>query len=271
MSEWNAMTHAAKDNLLRAVRREAEDFFALASQSGAWEATTACTGWQVRDVVGHLVDTTEGYFTAFDAARSGREVPAAYGLPGMAARVDQQARAYRSVPQTELLDRLRTDFAKMQEMFEALTPDDWGGLAVPHFYMGPLPAFFYPVFQLMDYAVHSWDIRQGTGRAHGLSGDAADLLVPFMFILWQSTVRVESALPVSLGIRVTSGRSAGDWRVAVGPDGMSYEAGSVDDLDSAIEFDPGSFVLTTFGRSNAGTIRGDVARATEFLNFFFRI
>jgi hypothetical protein len=33
----------------------------------------------------------------------------------------------------------------------------------------------------MDYAVHSWDIRQGSGRAQGLSGDAADLLVPFMF------------------------------------------------------------------------------------------
>ena len=31
--------------------------------------------------------------------------------------------------------------------------------------MGPLPAFFYPAFQLMDYGVHSWDIRQGTGRA----------------------------------------------------------------------------------------------------------
>ena len=58
---------------------------------------------------------------------------------------------------------------------------------VPHFYMGPLPAFFYPAFQLMDYGVHSWDIRQGTGRAHGLSGEAADLLTPFMFVLWQYT------------------------------------------------------------------------------------
>ena len=58
---------------------------------------------------------------------------------------------------------------------------------VPHYYMGPLPAFFYPAFQLMDYGVHSWDIRQGTGRAHGLAGEAADLLTPFMFVLWKST------------------------------------------------------------------------------------
>jgi hypothetical protein len=30
---------------------------------------------------------------------------------------------------------------------------------------------------------------EGIGRAHALSADAADLLVPFMFIIWQSTIR----------------------------------------------------------------------------------
>ena len=33
----------------------------------------------------------------------------------------------------------------------------------------------------------------------------------------------------------------------------------------------GSFVLTTFGRSNAGTIRGDRSVADRYLNLFFRI
>ena len=56
------------------------------------------------------------------------------------------------------------------EICEALGRDEWGALLVPHNYMGPLPAFFYPVFQLVDYGVHGWDIRQGTGRAHGLVG-----------------------------------------------------------------------------------------------------
>ena len=30
----------------------------------------------------------------------------------------------------------------MMDIFEALTPEDWTGLMVPHFYMGPVPAFF---------------------------------------------------------------------------------------------------------------------------------
>jgi uncharacterized protein (TIGR03083 family) len=272
MSEWNAMTYDAKDNLLRVVRREAEGMFALAEPSEAWERETACTGWQVRDVVAHLVDTTEAYFEAFDAARSKSDVPPPYGLPGMATRANERAQSFRDVPQEELLDRARTDFDKMMGMFEALGPDEWGGLTVPHFYMGPLPAFFYPVFQLMDYGVHSWDIRQGSGKAHGLAGDTADLLVPFMFILWQATTRVESGSePMGIGIRIVSGENAGDYRVQVDAEGLAYEQAHVGALPAAVEFDPGSFVLTTFGRSNSGTIRGDVPMATRYLNTFFRI
>ena len=37
--------------------------FALAEQPGAWDAPTACESWRVKDVIGHLVDTTEGYFS----------------------------------------------------------------------------------------------------------------------------------------------------------------------------------------------------------------
>jgi uncharacterized protein (TIGR03083 family) len=272
MTEWDATTYAAKDNLLRVVRTEAERFFALAEPAPAWEAPTACPGWQVRDLVGHLIDVTESYFVGFDAARGGGQVPDALGVRVMRERLDAGAREHRSLGQDEALARLRMDFDKVMEMFDALGPDDWGGLIVPHKYMGPLPAFFYPVFHLMDYAVHSWDIRQGTGRAHGLSADAADLLVPFMFILWQATTDVPAdAAACEIGVRVCAGHNAGSWRVGVGPSGMSYEAGDVDDLPATLDFDPGSFVLTAFGRSNAGTIGGDMAAADRYLNLFFRI
>jgi len=271
VTEWNAMAYEGKDNLLRVVRREAERFFALAGEPGAWEASTACPEWEVRDIVGHLIDVTESYFVGFDAARGGPTAPDALGVRVMQQRLDEGAKGHRALSQTEAIDRLRADFTKLMDMCDALGPDEWGGLTVPHKYMGPLPAFFYPTFQLMDYGVHSWDIRQGTGRAHGLHADAADLLVPFMFILWQATADVPAdAEPCEVGIRV-SGRNAGEWRVTAGPEGIAYEASAVDDLPAVIEFDPGSFVLTAFGRSNSGTICGDVAAADRYLNLFFRI
>ena len=102
------------------------------------------------------------------------------------------------------------------------------------------------------------------------SGDAADLLVPFMFVLWKYTVAPSEPQPCELGIRITSGPNAGDTRVTVGPGGMDYAPGDVSDV-TVIEFDPGSFVLTAFGRSNAGSIRGDREVADRYLNLFFRI
>ncbi|NUR09109.1 MAG: maleylpyruvate isomerase family mycothiol-dependent enzyme [Nocardioidaceae bacterium] len=264
------MSFEGKDTILSVVRREAEQLFALADSDEAWTAPTGAGHWQVRDVVAHIVDTTEAYFESFDSARGGKEAPPAYGLPGMADRVDAQAQALHDIPRAELLDRLRTDLDKITEIFQGLTEEDWTGLQVPHFYMGPLPAFFYPAFQLMDYGVHTWDVRQGSGRAHGLPGDVADLLTPFMFVLWKYTITDAAQNPCEIGIRVTSGPNAGDTRVSIGSEGMDYAPGDVSDL-TVLEFDPGSFVLTAFGRSNSGSVRGNPAVADTFLNEFFRI
>jgi len=271
MGEWDATTYDAKDNLLRVLRGEAEALFAMAAAPGAWERPTACERWQVRDIVGHLIDVTEGYFAAFDASASGAQPPDALGLPPMAGSLDEAARSHRDLSQAEALDRLEADFAKMTGLASALGPEEWGGRVVTHKYMGPLPAFFYPVFQLMDYGVHGWDIRQGAGNGHALAADTADLLVPFMFILWQATTRVpEATPPATVGVRVSS-RNAGEYRVTVSPDGLSYEKGQAGGLPTVLEFDPGSLVLTAFGRANAGTVTGDRAAAEAFLNAFFRI
>jgi uncharacterized protein (TIGR03083 family) len=269
---WNAMTYEGKDTVLRVVRDQAEGFFKLAEVPGTWTARTACPEWDVGGIVGHIVDTTETYFDGFDAARGHSEVEPAYGLPGMAKRAEEQGKSFRHLPQKEMVDRLRTDFDKMMAIFESLTREDWTGLMVPHFYIGPLPAFFYPAFQLMDYGVHSWDIREGTGREHGMHSDVADLLVPFMFVILASTVRTESEFePFKIGVRVTTGPNAGDTVITMSPDGMTYEQGDVGDLPAVIEFDPGSFVLTAFGRFNGGTVRGDKDLADRFLGMFFSI
>ena len=271
MSEWNAMTYEGKDTILRVVRHEAERMFALAERPEAWDAPTACEGWSTRDIVGHIVDTTEGYFKAFAAARGEGEVPDPHGLAVMGEKANEGATAFRGLSQAEMMERLRSDFDRMQQILEAIGPEDWTGLMVTHPYMGPVPAFFYAAGQLMDYGVHSWDIREGSGKAHVLNGDAADLLVPFMFAIWQGTVAGEKVVdPIEIGIRV-SGRNGGDYKVSVTDQGMTYEPADLDGLPAVLEFDAGSLVLTAFGRGNFGTLRGDRQVADRFLNSFFRI
>ena len=69
MSEWEFSDFASKDNLLRTIRDHSDQMLALAAPPEAWEAPTASGHWQVRDIIGHLVDTTEGYFSGIDVAR----------------------------------------------------------------------------------------------------------------------------------------------------------------------------------------------------------
>ena len=71
---WNPFDPLSKPNLLRVVRNEADGFFTLAEPRENWERGTAAGHWQVRDVVGHIVDVTEAYLDRFAGAREGRKV-----------------------------------------------------------------------------------------------------------------------------------------------------------------------------------------------------
>jgi hypothetical protein len=123
----------------------------------------------------------------------------------------------------------------------------------------------------MDYGVHGWDVREGLDMAHFMSPDAADLLVPWMFVLWQATTdtsRLQGDLDVAVRV---SGRNGGVWRVKVTNEGMAYEPGSTDGAQVVLDFDPASLVLTAFGRARSGTAYGDHDAARRFAGLFFRI
>jgi uncharacterized protein (TIGR03083 family) len=268
---WNFQDPASKDRVLSVLRSEIDAMFQLVAEPSQWEAPTACAGWEARDVIGHLVDTTEGYLPAFAGARTNAAAEEPLGLRRMAELVDKQARALRKVPRDELLGRLRDDSERMLGEFDALSADDWSGLMVPHKYMGPLPAMFYPMFQLVDYAVHGWDIREGMGQPHAMSGDAADLLVPVIFVLWQATADVSTVQrPYTVGVR-TTGRNGGDMRVDVSPEGVQFAPGNVGDCAAVLEFDPATLVLAGYARMNGGTARGDLELASRFRGLFFPI
>jgi uncharacterized protein (TIGR03083 family) len=270
--QWDATNYAAKDNLLRVVRQEAEGFFALAEVPENWHSPTSSGHWQVRDLVAHIIDTTEGYLQRFETTRGGDTAEALAPITEMASTADERTREFRKLPREELLARLRDDFERAMKMFEDIGEEDWSGFMVTHAYMGPVPAFFYPIGQLMDYGVHSWDIREGLELPHFMSADAADLLVPFMFLLWQATTDTSrlSGDDLDVAVRV-SGRNAGTLRVKVSKEGMTYESGDAEGAQVVLDFDPVSLVLTAFGRVSSGTPQGDMDAARRFAGLFFRI
>jgi uncharacterized protein (TIGR03083 family) len=269
---WDFRDPASKGRLLGVLQREIDEMFELAAEPARWHAPTACPGWEVRDMVGHLVDATEGYLSGFDTARHGLpEAEEPVGAGGMAKASDEAARAFRHVPRDELLERLRDATGRLIHQCELLSNADWSGLMIPDRYMGPLPAMIIVEGALGGYTVHGWDVRQGLGAPHTIAGDAADLLVPFVFLLWGATADTASVdSPYAIGIR-TTGQNGGDTRFDVSDEGLRFAPGDIDECRAVLEFDPATLVLTAYGRINGGTLRGDQQLATSFRSLFVSI
>lgn len=270
----NTMAPEGKDHMLRVVRGERATFYKLidSTDDETWKTPTACTEWEIRDVVGHMVDVTEAYIERFALSRAKEPFPEAHGLPVMAHMLDETAKGFRRAPRAQLIARLKDASTKLFEIFDALTPEQWAGEIVPHVYMGPLPDFFYPAFQLMDYALHSWDIRAGLGDSQPLTHDAATTLIPYMFILQKYTVDAEHAKGVDAtwGVRI-SGDQGGSWKLQVKNGELTYEEGSVAACPVVFNFDPNEFVLNAFQRIQGGAAIGDQATARVVRELFFKI
>src|SRR3954466_15679044 len=123
-AEWDVMNPASKENLLRVLREEADRTFRLAAVRENWQKPTASGHWQVRDIVGHMVDVTEGYLNAFRIAREEGEAPPPHGLLPRAELLDEHAQAFRSESQPAMMQRLRDDLDQMMTVFEGLSDED---------------------------------------------------------------------------------------------------------------------------------------------------
>ena len=275
MSPVNSMDYSGKDVVLDVVRRESADFFKLVDDPKNWNVQTRCTEWEVRDMVGHMLDVTEGYLTRWEKARKGEAIDTA-GLLVMGESLNKNAQAFRSLPREEAINRLKADYKQMMEIFDKLTAEEWGNFIVTHPYMGGLPTLFYPAFHVMDYGVHTWDMRWGMGeKDRKLDETTAGVLVPYMlFALLPSTVDQPSAkgVDVEYGIEV-SGEWGGKWRATVkdGKFEAKPETNDFKDCKAVFSFDPSDFVLTAFQRFDGGTARGDQATIDKVRRLFFRI
>ena len=174
----NPMDYSGRDTVLDVARTERAKFYNIIDDPNNWYVQTRCSEWEVRDMVGHMIDVTEGYLTAWDMARKG-ETGNALGLQVMSDRLNEHALAFRSLPREEAISRLKKDSDQAFAIFDALTPEEWMGATVPHPYMGPLPTCFYPSFQIIDYGIHTWDMKWGLGDKTGkLDERTAGILMP---------------------------------------------------------------------------------------------
>src|SRR5207244_223945 len=156
----NPMSAEGKDTVMTVMRRDREKFTRMVSDPKNWNVDTRCTGWQTRDLVGHMIDVMEGYFKNWDAAVAGKD-GTALGLPVMGETLNDHALEFRKLSREEALDRFKKDAQRLDKILNDLTPEQWTSFLVYHPFAGPVPAGFYGTFQIMDYGVHPYDIEFG--------------------------------------------------------------------------------------------------------------
>jgi len=271
----NSMDYSGKDTVLDVIRTESARFFKIVDDPKNWDVQTRCTDWEVRDMVGHMIDVTEGYLTRWEKARKGEPMDTA-GLLVMGESLNKNAQSYRSLPREQAVSRLKADYNKMMDIFQKLTPDEWGNFQVMHPYMGPLPTLFYPAFHVMDYGVHTWDMNWGLGKKDARMDErTAGVLVPYMIhALLPSTVDQETAKGVdaTFGI-VVDGEWGGKWRARVKDGQFTTEAAdNLEGVQATFHFkNPSDFVLTSFQRFPGGETSGDQKVIDQIRHLFFRI
>ena len=263
----------AKSSVLTVMRRDREKFTNLVSDPKNWNVMTRSAGWEVRDLVGHMIDVMEGYFKQWDETKAGGS-PTTAGLDVMGTTLNDHALDFRKLPRQEALDRFKKDAMKLDGILDAVSADAWGSSLVMHPYGGPAPEGAYATFQIMDYAVHGYDIEYGLGnKLATIPEDSAGLILPFSFIFWQGTVDKNEAEGVDMqyGIDV-AGPWGGKWRVTVKDGKFAYEPdkGNFEGC-AALFFFPNAQeeVLTFFGRFPGGAAQGDPAAIEKVRHLFF--
>jgi len=263
----------AKPTVMSVMRRDRANFVRLVSDPKNWNVMTRCTGWETRDLVGHMIDVMEGYFKNWDAAKKG-ETPTPLGMAAMGGTLNDHALDFRKLPREEALDRFKKDYEKLDGMLDALKPDEWTGFMVSHPFAGPVPAGAYATFQIMDYGIHPYDIEYGLGnKLANIDEASAGLILPFTFIFWQNTVDEKAAkgVDITYGIEV-AGPWGGKWRCTVKDGKFAYEPekGNFEGCDALFSFaSPQEEVLTHFGRFPGGSASGDPEVIEKVRHLFF--
>ena len=138
-----------RTDVARGVLDEYESFAALVESldTKAWDTPTRCTGFQVRDVAGHVIGLAE------DVAK---------GVPG-SRNAEEEAASVRGDTPAQAAARLRAVIEALRPLLDALDDDMWNGPSgVPDLTFGRgVLTLWYDAF------VHADDIRVALGRASG--------------------------------------------------------------------------------------------------------
>jgi uncharacterized protein (TIGR03083 family) len=146
----------------------------------AWRQPSACQGWEVRDVVAHLIQGAQFYVHTISRGVQGdMERPPELASPAIsrAAFIAQNAIACRERLGEALLPTFRTRYAELSALLAQLSGGDWEKLCYYSSEPHSRPVREFLALSVQELAIHGWDIRSRLEPAFHLSPASVAVLV----------------------------------------------------------------------------------------------
>ena len=227
-----------------------------------WQAPANCAGWQVADLVAHVVRNGWSFVTFAQRALEGDQAPP-FG-PAVA-HIDAEVKAGGAAAAADRQQRETAEFLRLvRGLSDADLETKLGGHPA-----GPRPVAWACSQRLVEVAFHHWDLGRSLGADAPLPGDVASQVLPFMLDPHGTNIMTKAAqglAPVSF--RLNSPTDGAAWRLTVGPEGRRVDADPGQPAEVTVEAEPGWLALALYGRVAASGPHFKVSGAADSVERF---
>ena len=215
----------------------------------AWHHSSACAGWEVCDVVGHLALGAEFYASTVARGVQGDTAPPAGApLPGVRERSAHRAIAYRERLGDQLLATFTGRTAQFYQLLQSLGLQDW---EKPCYHpLGLRPAQQFITMRLTELAMHAWDIQSALDSTAALFPASLPVFmerVPGIVSLLRMQPDVRRLGPLRCRFTVT-GAVPSQYDLLMTADQVRVESSGATAADVTCRCDTETFVLLMYGR-----------------------
>jgi uncharacterized protein (TIGR03083 family) len=250
----------------------------------AWNQSSACDRWEVRDVVAHLAWMAETYTERIhhslqeDTSISEGQPPLGpVSAAAWAAGNAQRALSRREQLEGQVLSDFMTHNDQLNQLMSTLGPEDWDR---PHYYasLGIEPLRFRPDLWIQELVMHGWDIRSRLEPEAHLSNESLPVLMDVIpGQLERFIFSPAPRLPTPMRYRwELTGAGAKHTDVVVEGDKARVEPAATGKADVIFHCDTETFVFIAFGRLSIDaaigaerlSVHGDKKLARGFQQWF---
>ena len=253
----------------------------------AWHQPSACTQWQIQDVVAHLTMAAEFYIDTVSRGLRGDTAPPE-GFPSagtvnaaaMAEPLAQMALATRDQLGAQVLTTFEATVTRLHSLLAGVSSQEWEHPCYHPWRLMPVQQFL--AMSLQELVLHGWDIRSHLAPDTSLSPESLPALLDLIatsrtsgFLSWAFRPGPRLSTPVRYRFAVTGTTPSQVDIVVEGDQAHITEAG---DMAASVTFhcDTETYVLVMYGRMSLEAARalgrlrieGDQALGVAFGQWF---